>query len=138
VKTTPRLHPGNELTLHMEMELRSLSTSKFNDIPVISNRSVDETMRLKMDEPSVLAGIFVLDKSNSVTGIPGVANLPGAGFAAGSRNPQSQDTELIIVVTPRLLRAAPRLDRARFVGPGGEPAGTAAEPSEPGPTPPGR
>jgi type II secretory pathway component GspD/PulD (secretin) len=138
VKTTPRLHPGNEVTLHMEMELRSLSTSKFNDIPVISNRSVDETMRLKMNEPSVLAGIFVLDKSNSVTGIPGVANLPGAGFAAGSRNPQSQDTELIIVVTPRLLRAAPRLDRARFVGPGGEPAGAAAEPSEPGPTPPSR
>ena len=133
VKTTPRLHPGNEVTLHMEMELRSLSASKFNDIPVISNRSVDETMRLKMNEPSILAGIFVLDKSNSVTGIPGVAKLPGAGFAAGRRNPQSQDTELIIVVTPRLLRAAPRLDRARLVGPGGEPGGAVTEPSEPGP-----
>lgn len=133
VKTTPRIHPSSEVTLHMEIEIRSLSASSFNNIPIISNRSVDETLRLKINEPSILAGIFNQDKTNSVTGLPGPATIPGIGYAAGLHNPQDQQTELIIVVTPRLLRPAPHLDRARYLGPGGEPAGGAAEPIEPGP-----
>lgn len=122
VKVTPRLHPGSEVTLHLELEIRSLSASTFNAIPVISNRSVDETVRLKINERSILAGIFDLDKSKSITGFPGAAKIPGIGYAAGLHNPQEQQTELIIVVTPRLLRPATRLDRARYLGPGREPA----------------
>ena len=134
VKATPRIHPGDEVTLHMEIELRSLSASRFNSIPVISNRSVDETLRLKINESSILAGIFNLDNTNTVTGLPGAATISGLGYAAGLHTPEDKQTELIIVVTPRLLRRATRLDRARYLGPSGEPL-TGAEP--PGEEPPG-
>jgi Flp pilus assembly secretin CpaC len=138
VKATPRIHPENDVTLHMEIEVRSISASSFNKIPVISNRSVDETLRLKMNEPSILAGIFNLNTTNAVTGLPGAATAPGIGYAAGLHNPQEQETELIIVITPRVLRPAPRLGRARYLGPGGEPAGGAPAPAapEPGEPPP--
>lgn len=140
VKTTPRIHPGNEVTLHMEIELRSLAASTFNNIPTISNRSVDETVRLKIDESSILAGIFTLEKSKSVTGLPGAAQVPILGYAAGLHTPRDQETELIIVITPRLLRQRSRQGQARYVGPSGEPGGGAAEQApanEGGPVPEG-
>jgi type II secretory pathway component GspD/PulD (secretin) len=133
VKATPHIHPGSEVTLHMEMEIRSLSASTFNSIPVISNRSVDETVRLKINERSILAGIFNLQRLNSISGLPGAATASIIGYAAGLHNPQDQETELIIVITPRLLRPATRLDRARYLGPGGEPATGATETNEPNP-----
>jgi hypothetical protein len=118
IKATPTLHPNNEVTLLLEFEIRSLAGSSVNGIPVISNRTLTQTVRVKQDEPTLIGGLTDAEETRSITGLPGFAELPIAGYAFGSRRNSLQDTELLILVTPRKLRLADHLTRTIFAGRG--------------------
>jgi type II secretory pathway component GspD/PulD (secretin) len=125
IKATPTLHPNNEVTLLLEFEIRSLSGSSVNGIPIISNRTLAQTVRVKQDEPTLIGGLTDVEQTHSITGLPGFANIPAAGYAFGGRKNSFQDTELLILVTPRKLRLADHLTRTIFAG-RGEPGGRGA------------
>jgi Flp pilus assembly secretin CpaC len=118
IKATPTLHPNNEVTLLLEFEIRSLAGSSVNGIPVISNRTLTQTVRVKEDEPTVIGGLTDVEETRSITGLPGFAEIPLAGYAFGGRKNSLQDTELLILVTPRKLRLADHLTRTIFAGRG--------------------
>jgi type II secretory pathway component GspD/PulD (secretin) len=118
VKATPILHANNEVTLQLEFEIRSLAGSSVNGIPVISNRTISQTVRVKEDETSMITGLLDNEETRSLTGLPGFANLPGAGYAFGNHNDTLKDTELLILITPRKLRDPIRNARSIFVGRG--------------------
>jgi Flp pilus assembly secretin CpaC len=118
IKATPTLHPNNEVTLLLEFEIRSLSGSSVNGIPILSNRTLTQTVRVKQDEPTLIGGITDTEETRSITGLPGFANIPIAGYAFGGRKNSLQDTELLILVTPRKLRLADHLTRTIFAGRG--------------------
>ncbi len=116
VKATPRVHPDDEISLHLEFEIRSLSGQNVNGIPIISNRSIEQTVRLRNSETSALAGILQQREMRAINGTPGLAGLQGLGFLAGNRNVQNEDTELLFLITPRIVRVAPRSDRSFYAG----------------------
>ena len=118
IKATPTLHPDNQVTLQLEFEIRSLSGSSVNGIPIISNRTLTQTVRVKEDEPTLIGGLTDLEETRTITGLPGFAEIPGAGYALGVKSNSLQDTELLIVVTPRKLRLADRLSKTIFAGRG--------------------
>jgi hypothetical protein len=125
IKATPTLHPNNEVTLHLEFEIRALAGSSVNGIPVLSNRTLTQTVRVKEDEPSMIGGLTDVEQTRTITGLPGFAELPVIGYAFGTRSNSLQDTELLIIITPRKLRLADHLTRTIFAG-HGEPAGRGA------------
>ncbi len=118
IKATPTLHPNNEVTLLLEFEIRSLAGSSVNGIPIISNRTLTQTVRVKEDEPTLIGGLTDTEETRSITGLPGFAEIPIAGYAFGGRKNSFQDTELLILVTPRKLRLADHLTRTIFAGRG--------------------
>jgi Bacterial type II and III secretion system protein/Putative Ig domain len=118
IKATPTLHPNNEVTLLLEFEIRALEGSSLNGIPVISNRTLTQTVRVREDEPTLIGGLTDAEETHSITGLPGFAEIPGVGYAFGGRKNSLQDTELLILVTPRKLRMADHLTRTIFAGRG--------------------
>jgi type II secretory pathway component GspD/PulD (secretin) len=116
IKATPTLHPKNEVTLQLEFEIRALSGSSVNGIPVISNRTLSQTVRVTEDEPTLLGGLTDREETRAITGLPGFAEIPAARYAFASRNNSLQDTELLIVITPRRLRMPEHLTRTIFAG----------------------
>ena len=118
IKATPTLHPNNEVTLLLEFEIRALEGSSVNGIPVISNRTLTQTVRVREDEPTLIGGLTDAEETRSITGLPGFAEIPGVGYAFGGRKNSLQDTELLILVTPRKLRMADHLTRTIFAGRG--------------------
>jgi len=129
VKATPTLHENNEVTLQLEFEIRALSGNSVNGIPIITNRTVSQTVRLKENEPSLIAGLLDRNETKSLSGIPGLANLPGVGYAFGLRSNSADENELLIVVTPRRMNEQVRKSRARYAGRGGATATGAAPPA---------
>ncbi len=116
VRATPHLHPGSEVTLQLSFEIRDLTGQDLNGIPVISNRTVEQTVRLREGETSILAGILQDSKSRALTGYPLFSRVPAAGLASGNRRRDQQESELLIAITPRRVRLNPRQDRSRFFG----------------------
>jgi Flp pilus assembly secretin CpaC len=116
VKATPTLHDNNEVTLQLEFEIRALSGENVNGI--LSNRTLTQTVRVKEDEPTLIGGLTDTEETRTITGLPGFAEIPGAGYALGARNNSLQDTDLLIVVTARKLRLADHLTHTIYAGRG--------------------
>ncbi len=126
IKATPTLHGDKEVTLQLEFEIRALSGESVNGIPILSNRNLTQTVRVKVDEPTLITGLSDTEETRAITGLPGFASIPGVGYAFGTRSKSLQDTELLIVITPRILRLADHLTRTIFAGRGDIGGGRAA------------
>jgi hypothetical protein len=120
IKATPTLHSDGEVTLQLEFEIRALSGTSVNGIPILSNRTLSQTVRVKENEPTLINGMTDTEETRSIAGLPGFAEIPGAGYAFGSKSRSLEDTELLIVVTPRRLRLTDHLTRTIYAGRGVE------------------
>lgn len=117
VKATPTTHPNDEVTLQLEFEIRALSGSNINGIPIITNRTLSQTVRVKEDEPTIIGGLLDNQETRTLTGLPGFANLPSPfGYVFSQRGSTAQDTEMLILITPRRIRIADRVSRAVYAG----------------------
>jgi general secretion pathway protein D len=132
VKATPRLHGDDEVTLHLEFDIRSLAGAAINGIPILSNRTIDQTIRLRENQTSVLSGLIETNEARTISGLPWSAMAPDIGYLTGERTADTKDTEMLIIVTPRALRLPPRNPRAIYAG-HGEPS----SPATPFAPPPG-
>lgn len=143
VKATPTLHDDNEVTLQLEFEIKALTGTSENGIPVISNRAVTQAVRLKEDETSLVTGLLDREETKTITGLPGFAELPVAGYLFGRRDNSFTDDELLILITPRRVRAPIHPSRTIYAGRGdttgrggagaGAPVAPIPEPSQPAP-----
>ena len=126
IKATPRIHLNDEVTLQLKLDISSIGNQSVNSIPVINNDSVEQTVRLKENETTLLAGILQPSVTTALNGNPGLAEVPGLGNALSNQNVQEQDMQLLILLTPRMVRLAPRKDVSIYAGRG---AGTGAGPT---------
>ena len=124
IKATPHMNANGEVTIEMNFELRSLTGDTVNGIPVISDQSLEQTVRVKDEETTALAGMLETQQMNIITGAPGLAGLGAAGLAASNQNKQQEQTELLILVTPRIVRLGPKSGKPIFAG--REPVGSGA------------
>ncbi len=117
VKATPTLHPNDDVTLQLDFEIRALAGSSINGIPIITNRTISQTVRIKEEMPTIISGLLDNEETRTLTGLPGFANLPGGvGYFFGQRNNTAQDTEMLIMITPHKLRLRDRISRSIYVG----------------------
>ena len=117
IKATPTIHANDEVTLQLEFEIRALAGSSINGIPILSNRTLTQTVRIKEDEPTLIGGLLDNEETRTLTGLPGFANLPSpAGYFFGQRHNTGQDTQLVILITPHKLRLRDRVSRSIYVG----------------------
>lgn len=124
IKATPHLNANGEVAIEMNFELRSLTGDSVNGIPVISDQSVEQTVRVKDEETTALAGMLETQQMNIITGAPGFMGLGAAGRVASNQNKQQDQTELLILVTPRIVRLGPKTGKPIYAG--REPVGSSA------------
>lgn len=136
IKATPRLHGDDEVTLQLQFDIRALAGSSINGIPILSNRTIEQTIRLRENESSILSGLIQSSDIRSLSGIPYVSEKPIVRDLIGANSDTSQKTETIIVVTPRALRLPVHDFPALYAGPG-EPATPPSAPPAPGAGQPG-
>ncbi len=99
----PTVQGDGSVTLHLELQVRSLTGSSSNGVPVISNREYQGTINLKDGEPAVVAGEISKTDTLALTGIPGLGFMPGLNQLMVNNTKESQSDELMIVITPHVL-----------------------------------
>lgn len=107
LEVTPRVHPDDEISMKLKVEVSSVTgTESIGGIsePIISQRTVDHDVRLKDGEASVLGGLLQRTETNSVNGWPGLGQLPFFRYFFSDNSKEVQDDEVLIVVTPHILR----------------------------------
>jgi general secretion pathway protein D len=107
IKVTPHVHPDGDVTLEMDLEITSLGGTGFGDLPIITNRKVKNTLRLKDGETNLLAGLLRDDERKSLTGIPGLMSLPVLGRLFSREVTNIEQTDVILTITPYIIRKVP-------------------------------
>ena len=107
VDVTPRIHPDHEISMKLNVVVSSVTgTSNIGGIsqPVISQRSIEQDIRLKDGEVNILGGLIERTDTNAITGWPGCASIPFLRYFCSSVNPEHVDTEVLIVLIPHIVR----------------------------------
>ena len=104
MKVKPTIHTASNVSLQIEMQIRTLGNQSLNGVPVISNREYKGGIDLKEGEPAVVAGMVTHSEQKALNGLPGVSRLPGMKWLTAENSKQTEDDELLIVITPYIVR----------------------------------
>jgi general secretion pathway protein D len=104
IDITPRMHHDDAVTLALKIELSSISGSGFGGLPTFGSRQINTVIRLKDGETNMLAGLIRDEERTSLAGIPGLSDLPVVGRLFAYNRKETQETDIILTLTPRIVR----------------------------------
>jgi general secretion pathway protein D len=105
IDITPRTHMNNDVTLALSIAVTSISgTAGFGGLPTFGNRQIKTTIRLKDGETNMLAGLIRDDERKMRNGIPGLSDIPGVGRLFGHNRDERNQTDVILMLTPHIVR----------------------------------
>lgn len=114
LSVTPRVADNGRVTLTIEQEVSDVSktTSSGIDSPTIQQRKIKTTVAVNDGEGLALGGLIQDRKGLDKTQIPVLGDIPILGNAFKDKTNTIERTELLIIITPRVVRDA---TEARFV-----------------------
>jgi general secretion pathway protein D len=105
LKVTPRVNPGGLVIMEIEQESNEAVETASSDIdaPTISKRVVNSTLAVQSGDTAVLGGLIRDRNENTGAGIPILRDLPLIGPLFGTTTKRVNRTELIVLLTPRVI-----------------------------------
>ena len=103
----PTVHLNGDVTLKVTMDISAeTNTVSIGGIqqPVISQRKIDHQIRLREGEVNMLGGILEDQDQRTVTGIPGLAQIPFVKYLFSSTSVDRTQNEVVFVLIPHLVR----------------------------------
>ncbi|MDR3509130.1 MAG: type II secretion system secretin GspD [Caulobacteraceae bacterium] len=108
LKVTPRVNSSGLVLLDISQEVSQVtpSTASTNPIssPVISERKIASSIAVQDGQTIALGGLISDNVSKSRGGIPFLSAIPVLGALAGNRDDERKRTELLVLLTPRVIR----------------------------------
>jgi len=116
----PTVYLNDEVAIRISMEVSnlvgSITTKSGTTAYQIGTRQAGTLLQLRDGENQVLAGLLNNDERSSGNKIPGLGNLPVLGRLFGSQHDEDARTEIVLSITPHLIRniRRPSLAQADF------------------------
>ena len=108
IEVEPTIYLNDEVGIKILLEVSNSTnrgtTERGSTLVEVSTRNAATGLRLKDGETQVLAGLLRNDFSNSGNKIPGLGDIPAVGRLFGSNTDSVSKTELILSITPRIVR----------------------------------
>lgn len=109
--------PDDEVLIKLGLEVSTLAkevrTTNGALAYQIGTRNANTVLRLRDGETQLLGGLISNEDRSSSNRVPGLGDLPVLGRLFSSQKDDYQRTELILAITPRILRNSPRPDVAQ-------------------------
>jgi len=103
INITPRVS-GNNVFLEIQQENSTAGTIRGdNPNPDITKNSQQSTVMVSNGDTMLLSGLFIESGSRSTSGFPVLSTIPIIGGAFGSQTWNSNRSELVMLVTPRIM-----------------------------------
>ncbi|HAX91938.1 MAG TPA: pilus assembly protein [Rhodospirillaceae bacterium] len=108
---TPTLVGGNRINLHVRPEVSQLSEAgaiRLNNItiPALTTRRAETTVELNSGQSFAIAGLLNNQQTQSVSKFPFLGDMPVLGPLFRSTRFQNNESELVIIITPYIVKPA--------------------------------
>jgi general secretion pathway protein D len=104
LKAKTHVLQGNNVQMELQIKIAALSGATVNGSPIINNRSFTTAIDVHDGGSALVTSAVSRSESRSLSGIPGLSELPGFGWTA---SPTTQVTigRLLIVINPHIVSA---------------------------------
>jgi general secretion pathway protein D len=104
---TPHISESGRVILNLVQEVSNVSpdTTPGSTTPTIQQRKVNTQVVVNDGDSLMLGGLMQNSRTNATTQMPGLGDLPVFGNAFKNKNDTIRKTELLIMITPHVLRS---------------------------------
>lgn len=101
----PRVTPGGLVQMEIEQEVSTVTETDSSslDSPTFKTRNITSNVAVRSNQAVVLGGLIQDTRSDGNQGIPGLYALPVVGPLFGQRTKKADRTELVVILTPRVI-----------------------------------
>ena len=110
LKVKPVVHGDTDVSMNIELKVRSLTGASANGVPVIGNREYTGSINVKNDQGAVVAGQITSTEQRSLSGIPGLGQIPILKTVTASNTKENDEDEMLVVITPHIISMAETQD----------------------------
>ena len=143
LEVEPQVMLDGDVIIKLNLEVSAATQSKVNsNFYDIGTRNTATTLTIRDGETQILAGLIRDDESEATSKLPGLGDLPLLGRLFSNEKRTQDKTEIILAITPRVIRnlVRPSSELAEYkagteTGRFGSGAGAGAPPPPPPPTP---
>lgn len=103
----PTINDDGMVTMRLRPEVSSVTTtvtSKGGGIPQVNKTELETTVMVKDGNTIIMGGLKKADKSHVKRGLPVLMDIPFIGKAFGRTADDMENTEIVILITPRILK----------------------------------
>ena len=102
----PRVNDSGLVTMNIRQEVATAAatTTSNLDAPTIQNRLIESVVAVNSGDTVVLGGLMQDQTATSESGVPILRRIPVLGRLFSQTNDESQRTELVVLITPRVVR----------------------------------
>jgi general secretion pathway protein D len=122
IDMTPTVHYDGEVSLKLKVEVSaqngSVTISGVTE-PIISQRVAEQVIQLKDGEPALLAGLMQVQDTKTVSGTPGLGEIPILKYFFASTDKTQQTDDIVFLIIPHIVRESILTDentRAIYTG----------------------
>jgi general secretion pathway protein D len=112
LEVQPTVHLDSDVAIKINMEVSSIikevTTSSGTVAYQIGTRSANTLLRLKDGETQILAGLIQDSDTHTANSIPGLGDIPILGRLFGTHHTDLEKDEIVLSITPRIVRMQPR------------------------------
>ena len=103
---TPSVNSGNVVTMQVDQTTTDVGTasSSANNQPSFLQRQISSKVAVRSGESIVLGGLIKDNTTTSKAGVPFLQDVPVVGKLFGTNASKSNRTELLVIITPRVVR----------------------------------
>jgi type II secretory pathway component GspD/PulD (secretin) len=103
LKATPKVLRNDQVALTIDMKINALSGNSINGNPVLNNRAWSGVVTVKQGEAVEVVSELDKSESRSISGTPGLSEIPGLNNLTGKVSQKSYAT-LLVLITPHVIR----------------------------------
>jgi pilus assembly protein CpaC len=104
---TPVVLNDSRIQIQLTPEVSGIGGYTDSGDPIFNTRTLDATVELRDGQSFAVAGLLQNNTNLNQNQLPWIGDVPVLGSLFKSSSYQKQDTELVVIVTPRLVQPAP-------------------------------
>jgi general secretion pathway protein D len=104
LKATPLVQRSGAIKMHLDLKIEALTGGSISNIPILNSQQFMSDVTVNDGDTAVMVSSLTKSESASISGYPGLAELPGFQTATADRTTLTDSSEFILLITPHVTR----------------------------------
>ena len=105
LKVTPFVLRSGLIKVHVDLKIEALTGASLDNIPILTSRAFVSDITIQDGASALMLSDLSRTESAAVSGIPGLADLPGFRQSVADTLAETDSSELVLLVTPHVVKA---------------------------------